>query len=137
MALTFLIDTSVVKRLEKRAVRERVEPMARAGIMARSSMCDLEVGFSARNADEWDSLMLALDAFERVEMTPSHLARALQVQRMLAERSQRGRKLPDLMMAATAEDLGLTVMHYDGDFDAIAAVTGQRCEWVVPAGSVS
>ena len=28
------------------------------------------------------------------------------------------------------------VLHYDADFDRIAAVTGQPCEWVVPAGSV-
>jgi hypothetical protein len=27
-------------------------------------------------------------------------------------------------------------MHYDADFDRIAAVTGQACEWVVPAGTV-
>jgi len=30
----------------------------------------------------------------------------------------------------------LTVLHYDSDFDLIAATTGQSCEWVVPAGSV-
>jgi hypothetical protein len=28
------------------------------------------------------------------------------------------------------------VLHYDADFDLIASVTGQRCQWVVPAGSV-
>jgi predicted nucleic acid-binding protein len=72
----------------------------------------------------------------RVETTAEHLHRALQVQRLLAERSQRGRKIPDLLIAAAAEQLALTVLHYDGDFDAIAAVTGQRCQWVVPAGSV-
>jgi hypothetical protein len=27
-------------------------------------------------------------------------------------------------------------MHYDADLDRIAAVTGQACEWVVPAGTV-
>ena len=63
------------------------------------------------------------------------MQRALQVQRLLASRSQRGRKVPDLLIAA-AEELGLAVLHYDADFDRIAAVTGQRCDWVVPAGSV-
>jgi hypothetical protein len=28
------------------------------------------------------------------------------------------------------------VLHYDQDFDKIANLTGQRCEWVVPAGSI-
>ena len=67
--------------------------------------------------------------------TAEHVRRALQVQRLLAERSQRGRKIPDLLIAAAAEQLDLTALHYDGDFDAIAAVTGQRCQRVVQAGS--
>jgi predicted nucleic acid-binding protein len=68
--------------------------------------------------------------------TSAHVARALQVQRLLAERSRRGRKVPALLVAAAAEQLGLTVLHYDSGFDAIAAVTGQSCRWVVPAGTV-
>jgi predicted nucleic acid-binding protein len=55
---------------------------------------------------------------------------------MLAGRSQHGRKVPDLLVAAAAEDAGLVVLHYDADFDRIAVVTGQKCEWVVAAGSV-
>jgi len=54
---------------------------------------------------------------------------------LLARRSHRGRKIPDLLIAA-AEELDLGVLHYDADFDFIAAVTGQRCQWVVPAGSL-
>jgi predicted nucleic acid-binding protein len=38
-------------------------------------------------------------------------------------------------VAAAAEEHDLTVVHYDADFDLIAAVTGQRCRWIVPAGS--
>ena len=59
-----------------------------------------------------------------------------QVQRLLAAKHQRGRKVSDLLIAAAAEANGLTVLHYDADFDRISAVTGQRCEWVVPAGSI-
>lgn len=42
----------------------------------------------------------------------------------------------DLVIAATAELNGATVLHYDVDYDRIAAVTGQPTEWVVPKGSV-
>ena len=136
MALTHLLDTSVVKRLGHSSVREVVEPLASAGGLARPSICDLEVGYSARNADEWDQLITALDAFDPVETTAAHMHRALQVQRLLAQRSQRGRKIPDLLVAAAAEELNIAVLHYDADFDRIAIVTGQPCEWVVPAGSV-
>jgi predicted nucleic acid-binding protein len=136
VALNFLVDTSVVKRLGSTEVRAVVEPLAAAGELGRPSICDLEVGYSARNGREWDQLVGALDAFVAVETTTAHLHRALQVQRMLAERSQRGRKIPDLLVAAAAEELEVAVLHYDADFDLIASVTGQRCRWVVPASSV-
>ena len=136
MALTFLVDTSVIKRLDRSTVREVVGPLAAAGRLGRASISDLEVGYSARNAEEWDRLMAALDAFDAVETTAGHVRRALQVQRMLAQRSQRGRKIPDLLIAAAAEDLDLAVLHYDADFELIASVTGQRGQRVVPAGSV-
>ena len=44
--------------------------------------------------------------------------------------------LPDLIIAATAELNGATVLHYDADYDRIAAVTGQPTEWVAPKGSL-
>ena len=71
-----------------------------------------------------------------METSAAHVRRALQVQRLLAQRSQRGRKIPDLLIAAAAEELDAAVLHYDADFDLIASVTGQRCQWVVPAGNV-
>lgn len=136
MALTHLLDSSVLTRLRHAAVREVVEPAAERGEFARAGISDLEIGYSARSAPEWDSLAEALQAFELVETTADHLQRARQVQRMLAAKHQRGRKVPDLLIAAAAESRGLTVLHYDADFDLIASVTGQMCEWVVPAGSV-
>jgi predicted nucleic acid-binding protein len=136
MALTHLLDTSVLTRLREPSVREAIEPRARLGQLARAGISDLEVGFSARNADEWDRLVDALEVFALVETTAGHMRRAKQVQRLLAAKHQRGRKLPDLLVAAAAESGGLTVLHYDTDFDLIADATGQSCEWVVPAGSV-
>ena len=136
MALSHLVDTSVLTRIGRSEVRAVVEPLASAGRLGRAEISDLEVGYSARNAAEWDSLVRALGAFDRIETTGSHVRRALQVQRMLAARSQRGRKIPDLLIAAAAEELGVAVLHYEADFDAIAKITGQQSEWVVPAGTV-
>lgn len=135
MALTHLVDTSVLSRLRQATIREVVEAHAGAGQLARAGISDLEVGYSARSAREWDQLMKALELLELVETTGAHLQRARQVQRMLAAKHQRGRKVPDLLIAAAAESRGLVVLHYDADFDRIASVTSQRCEWVVPPGS--
>ena len=136
MALTHLVDTSVLTRLSAPAVRAVIEPMADAGSIARAGISDLGIGYSARNGREWEQLTRALEVFPLIETTADHVARARQVQRLLATRSQRGRKVPDLLIAAAAEAEHLTVLHYDQDFDKIAKVTGQRCEWVVRAGSV-
>ena len=136
MALTDLVDTSVLTRLREPAIRETIEPRAERGELARAGISDLEIGYSARSAAEWDELAEALDVFELIETTADHVRRARQIQRLLAAKHQRGRKIPDLLVAAAAEARDLGVLHYDADFDRIAAVTGQECEWVVPAGSV-
>lgn len=136
MALTHLVDTSVLTRLRHEAVRAAVEPLAASGVLARAGISDLEVGYSARSSREWDEAIGALGAFELVETSAEHVRRARQVQRLLASKHQRGRKVPDLLVAAAAEAHDLSVLHYDADFDRIAAVTGQPVQWVVPAGSV-
>jgi predicted nucleic acid-binding protein len=136
VALTHLVDTSVLTRLRHASVPTVLEPLATAGQVARAGISDLEVGFSARNLREWTQLAAALDAFPLVETDARHLRRARQVQRLLASRGLRGRKIPNLLVAAAGEERGLAVLHYDTDFDVIARVTGQPCEWVVPAGSI-
>ena len=136
MALTHLIDTSVISRLGQASVRAVVEPLAEVGQVGRAGITDLEVGYGSRNAREWGRDMVDLSVFRLVETTAEHVQRARQVQRLLATRSQRGRKVPDLLIAAAAEQEGLVLLHYDADFDSIARVTGQRCEWVAPAGSI-
>jgi predicted nucleic acid-binding protein len=136
MALSHLVDTSVLTRLDRPAVRREIEPRAERGELARAGISDLEIGFSARSETEWDLLAEALPAFALVETTADHVRRARQVQRLLAGKHQRGRKVPDLLVAAAAEARNLTVLHYDADFDRIAVVTGQQCDWIVPAGSV-
>jgi predicted nucleic acid-binding protein len=136
VALTHLADTSVLTRLAAGTVRGAIESLVEGGSVARAGITDLEVGFSARNASEWDELSSALSVFERVETTASHVARARRVQRLLAERGLRGRKVPDLLIAAAAEERGLIVLHYDSDFEMISSVTGQPVEWVVERGSI-
>ena len=72
-----------------------------------------------------------------LDVTTAAMDRAMAVHRLLAATSQhRGFSLPDLIIAAAAELNAATVLHYDSDYDRIAAVTGQPTEWVVPKGSL-
>ena len=55
---------------------------------------------------------------------------------MLAQGGQHRIPIPDLIIAAAAETVGMTVLHYDSDFDTMAAVTNQDTEWVARRGSL-
>lgn len=88
MALTHVVDGSVLTRLHEPAIRAVVEPMLTDGQLARAGISDLELGYSAPSATEWDRLIDALASFELIETTSDHLRRARQVQRLLAGRHQ-------------------------------------------------
>jgi predicted nucleic acid-binding protein len=136
VALTHLADTSVLARLAKHDVRSVVRRLLASSSLARCTISDLEVGASARDTDEWDALLRAIRTLIAVDVDPGDVVRACGVQRALAAAGLRGRKLPDLLIAAAAERRGLTVLHYDRDFELIADVTGQQHEWVVPRGTI-
>jgi len=62
-------------------------------------------------------------------LTPAIEDRAVEVLTLLADRGQhRTPSIPDLIIAATAELAGLTVLHLDKDVEVIAEVTGQPVE---------
>lgn len=99
----------------------------------------LEGGYTARSrADhEWTQRSV-LQRLQFVDGSSRSERPALEVQQLLMERGHhRSMKLPDLLVGAVAEIEGLTVMHYDADFDRISDVTGQPSQWVVEAGAVS
>ena len=130
-----LLDTSVLTRLGAPSIVQRIGELDSDG-PARTTMTDLEIGLSARNADEWDRLVIALGAFRQIEVGAHHFERASQVQRKLAADGLKGRKVQDLLIAAVAEAASLTVLHYDADFDHIASATGQPTRWIVDRESI-
>lgn len=137
-AATHLVDNSVLTRTGKQPVLARLEQLIVMGELATCSMTDLEQLFSTRSGDEHRERRNQIELrYARVSIDQRTFDRAIEVQGLLAERGQhRGASIPDLVVAAAAERAGLTVLHYDADFDLIAAVTDQPVEWVVPRGSV-
>jgi predicted nucleic acid-binding protein len=137
MAPRYLIDTSAAARWPRPAVAARLERLAVAGELAICAVTALELGFSARSGEDHQRLTHQLAHVYSWAPTEDRSARrALQVQGHLARRGQhRTVRLPDLLVAAIAEQSNLIVLHYDRDFDRVAAITGQPCEWVVPQGT--
>jgi len=77
------------------------------------------------------------EIFTHIEMAEADFAHARELMDELASRGQhRAAGAADLLIAACARRAGLTLLHYDSDFDTIAGITGQPVEWVVPRGSV-
>ena len=135
--MPYLIDKSAVARIQHPTVRARLEPIIEAREAATCAIVDLEVLYSTRNRTEHAQVRARRAwAYRRVELTEPLFERAISVQGLLAGRGRHRLPIPDLIIAAAAEAAGLTVLHYDADFDAIAAVTGQAMECVAPRGSL-
>lgn len=136
---SFLADKSALARGQRSPeVREVLEALLRRNEVATCGIVELELLYSASSPGNYLATAEALGGMPRVAVEEVAVRRALEVQAMLAERSQhRGVPLPDLLIAACAERAGLAVLHYDRDFERIAELTGQPTRWVVPRGSVS
>ena len=128
---TWLIDKSALVRLA--ASRDAAEWAARIerGLLRVSTITRLEAGYSARSGPQlragWRQPPLSSMPVEY--LTPAIEDRTVDVLTLLADRGQhRAPSIPDLIIAATAELAGLTVLHLDKDFEVIAQVTGQPLE---------
>ena len=137
MRARYLIDKSALARMPLEPVVQRLVPIIEAGEAASCAIIELEVLYSARNHEEHGKIRRRRAwAYEQVPITEEILQRAITVQGELAKEGRHRLPIPDLIIAAAAEAAGLVVLHYDNDFDQIAAITGQDMEWVVPRGSV-
>lgn len=136
----YAVDTSVlILRQRDAGVAAWFQPRLLNDEIAICDMVALEYLVGARNGGEYDRLAESLDALHRYAIEPADWSRARAVQRGLAGQTgggQRAVKLPDLIIAAATERAGLTLVHYDSDYDRIAAVSGQDTIWVVPRGSI-
>lgn len=136
--MIYLLDMSAFARLPTSdTVTAVLEGPVVDGDVATCGVLALEAGWSARSAADHGQVAAALAALPWVDITPEDWRRAVHVQGLLALKGQhRSAGFPDLLLAAAAERTGLTVLHYDSDYDIVAAITGQPTQWVVPRGSV-
>lgn len=127
----WLIDSSALFRIGVNQDVEAWSDRIQRGLVRIATVTRLEAGFSARAGSELRAAVrqppLALMPLEY--QTPEIEDRALEVQMRLADLGQhRAPSIPDLLVGATAERAGLTVLHLDKDFELIASITGQPLE---------
>jgi len=120
-------------------LRQQFDEAVIEGLIATCDMVRLELLHSAPNIDEFRMTRGDLDHLPECPISTQHWSRALDVYEALAGeggKHQRSVKHPDLLIAAAAELAGVPVLHYDGDYDRIAAITGQPTRWLAPRGSL-
>jgi predicted nucleic acid-binding protein len=131
----FLIDTSALARLMRPGAESfGWDQAVAAGLIAVCPITELEFFYSVRSAqDRADTIENVRAAFCWVPVHDGAYARAWEVQGDLTARGQHPSAGPvDLVLAATAELFGLTLLHHDRDFATIAGVTGQALRWYGP-----
>jgi len=128
---SWLIDKSALTRLA--ASPDAAEWAARIerGLVRITTVTRLEIGYSARSGPGLRAGLQRppLSSMPVEYLTPAIEDRSVEVLTLLADRGQhRAPSLPDLIIAATAELAGLTVLYLDKDFEVIADITGQPVE---------
>ncbi len=136
-----LADTSawIWTRVVAGELREEFDEAVVEGAVATCDLVRLELLYSARNASEFRALRSDLGVLPDCPIAKEQWERALEVYGELAHRGglhHRAVKHADLLIASAAEAAGVAVLHYDEDFDRIAAITGQAVCWIAPRGSL-
>jgi predicted nucleic acid-binding protein len=128
---TWLIDKSALVRLAASPDAELWADRIGRGLVCITTVTLLEAGFSARSGPDLRAAARRppLPLMPVESLTPAIERRAVEVQMALADQGRhRGPAVPDLLIAATAERAGFTVLHLDKDYELIADITGQPVE---------
>lgn len=123
----YLIDTSALARVLLGQNTTEWDDRIAAGLVAICDITELEVLHSARSAGDRARLKAALDAHYAWCPMPDGIYRRSRVvqEQLTAKGEHRSAGPVDLLVAAAAEEAGLTLLHHDRDFETIARTTGQ------------
>jgi predicted nucleic acid-binding protein len=133
--MLFLLDKSAheVARRDGGA-RRMFETLAVTGVLATCAVVTLEILYSARNVADHRRLKTYLhEQCVWLETTDKTLATAVELQEAMLAAGMHRKPIPDLVIAAVAQDHDAVLVHHDRDFDDIATVaSGLRTRWIVP-----
>ncbi|MFF0091674.1 PIN domain nuclease [Streptomyces canus] len=131
--VSYLVDTSAaVRLLSSDAYDEQWGQVLDNGLVALCDLTELEILFSARGRADREGIQEELrQLFSWTLMPDGVYQRAREVQQLLTDSGEHRSAGPvDLLLAATAELSGLTLLHHDRDFETVARRTGQPTAWL-------
>jgi predicted nucleic acid-binding protein len=136
---SYIADTSAWVRARNPAVTQGWTAALRHEQIATCPIVKLELLRTARDASDYERIDQELSALRDVPITRSVTNAAFRAFRELAQVHplyHRSIRLPDLLIAAAAQDVSLGVLHYDAHFDRLAEVLDFESRWIAPAGSL-
>jgi len=142
VSVELLLDNSAFVRLASSALEERrAQEIADAIEQRLVGVCLpflLEAGYSARSATDHDELLRELMALPMLHIDTEVERRAADAQRQLARAGHHRLPPVDLIISALADRHGVGVLHYDRDYDTLAARTDLRFAsvWLATRGSL-
>jgi predicted nucleic acid-binding protein len=109
-----------------------------AGLVLVCDLVILELARLAPNESRAREVTERLAAFETIPMSAGLWGRARETQLALAASGDHRRVPPaDLLLGSAAEEAGVALVHYDRDYERIAAASELRQEWLVPDGTLA
>lgn len=109
-----------------------------AGLVLVCDLVILELTRLAPNEARAREVADRLAVFEAIPMPGELWSRARRTQLALARDGDHRRVPPaDLLLASAAEEAGVALVHYDRDYERIAAVSGLRHAWLAPDGALA
>lgn len=108
--------------LDKSAYVQGVAALDYDGELCLCAITRLELLYSARSADDYVALESDLDSFRDLRIDAETIATAVGAQRELARRSQHRVSIPDVLVAACAQQHGADVVHRDRHYGVLSSV---------------
>ncbi len=137
--LPLVVDTSAWARAHHPEVRQFWKGALLDRRLRISPVVRFEILLSARNGKGFGMLAERLSALQAAPLSASVIATAENAMRELANRSAGSHRLPivNYFVAASAQELGAAVIHYDRDYDTLAKLMSFESIWLAPAGTLS
>jgi len=138
-----LLDNSAWARFGSPGLTlQRLDEIAAAVEASRVATCLpflLEAGYSARSATDHEAIVDGFQGLPHFSVDDDVEQRAVDAQRQLARVGHHRLPPVDLLVAALADRHGLGVLHYDDNYDLIAAKTSLNFQsvWLAPAGALA
>jgi predicted nucleic acid-binding protein len=108
--------------LDKSAYARGAAALEHPGELCLCPITRLEVLYSARSRDDYAAIEADLDAFRELRVDAETFAIATTAHRELADRGQHRVSIPDVLIAACAQQHGADVVHRDRHYDVLASV---------------